>query len=131
MVHDISGKSLQNFHNLLPTCHQLSFTYIINLILSKLRKLLNTAITYSHIPTFSHTINLNIKLFQDQESKMSKASYLTPNKSSKDQSALTPSKARVTHANAKKRSSDVIIDATPISVVPGCVPTTKGLKHLL
>ncbi|KAI5424142.1 hypothetical protein KIW84_030380 [Lathyrus oleraceus] len=59
---------------------------------------------------------------------MSKASYSTPNKSSKDQSAPTPSKARVTHANSKKHSSDVIIDATPIIVVPGCTPTKRGTK---
>ncbi|KAI5433247.1 hypothetical protein KIW84_020507 [Lathyrus oleraceus] len=62
---------------------------------------------------------------------MSKASDSTPNKSSKYQSVLTPSKARVTCANAKEGSSNVIIDATPIIVVLGRVPTKKGLKHLL
>lgn len=128
MVHKILGKSLQTFHKLLLAHHQLPFTYIITLILSKLRKLFNIALTYSHLPTFSHTINLNIKFVEDQDSKISKASDSTPNKSSKYQSVPTPSKARVTHVNAKEGSSNVISDATPIIVVPERVPTKRGTK---
>lgn len=59
---------------------------------------------------------------------MPKASTLTPNKSSKDQSAITLPKARVAHANSKKGSLDVIIDATPITIVPGRVPRKIGTK---
>ncbi|KAI5431562.1 hypothetical protein KIW84_035665 [Lathyrus oleraceus] len=61
---------------------------------------------------------------------MSKASELTPRKSYKDQVALTPSKDRVTHANSRKRSSDVIIDANPIFVVLGLQKLPSEVKNV-